>query len=53
MPPRTVRGGWKNPGTKNKPLSKKKAMAQHKAIKANKNKLAKGGIIRKKKRRVY
>jgi hypothetical protein len=44
MSPIKVRGGWKNPGAKNKPLSKKKAI---------KKKLAKGGIIRKKKRLGY
>lgn len=38
MPPRKVKGGWKNPGTKNKPLSKKKAMKQHRAIKMNQKK---------------
>ena len=36
MPPRRVKGGFKNPGTKNKPLTKKKAEAQHRASKAGK-----------------
>lgn len=37
MPPRKVKGGYKNPGTKNRPLSKKKAQAQHRAMKARKS----------------
>lgn len=35
MPVRKVRGGYKVKGTKNRPLSKSKADAQLRAIKAN------------------
>lgn len=38
MPVRKVKGGYKVEGTKNKPLSKAKAEAQLRAIKANKKK---------------
>ncbi len=41
MPVRKVKGGYKVDNTKNKPLTKKKATAQLKAIKANQNKKGK------------
>jgi len=38
MPVKRVKGGYKVAGTKNKPLTKKKADRQHKAIKATQKK---------------
>lgn len=35
MPPRKVKGGWKNPGTNKVWKTKAEAMRQHRAIKAS------------------